>query len=137
MRTMKTSPIKPITPANMHKLALELIDLLHEKDLYGDTIIYVGTKLKIQKDLTNDVLVNPKQRPVTTPHGLVVYETEFDGKIPTEYNNPKTLTVTFEDDLYIVMNQFGKLHDELNNLFSKYSLYLEMGHAWDFSIYPV
>ena len=129
--------MKPITPKSMHALALNLIDLLDGKELYEDAIIYVGTGTKIQKYPAKSLPSDPDLRPVATPKGLTVYESDFKGPLPTEYNNPETLTVTFEDDLYVVINQFGKLHEELNALFAPYGLYLEMGHAWNFSIYPI
>lgn len=129
-----------ITPASMKKLALNTIDFLESKSLYGDlVVIYLGNKQRItatpQHHDTNDL--KPNYTPIKTPAGKVVYLSDWNKQMPTEYHNPDTLTFTFENELYNELNKFGKLHDELNALFSKYGLYLEMGHAWSFSLYKI
>ena len=48
---------------------------------------------------------------------------------------PNILSMSFEGPLYQILN----CHDmfALQNLFSKYGLYYELGDAWNLSAYPI
>lgn len=72
--------------------------------------------------------------------GHTVYAGEFDMALcPCEYNNPDTLTMTFEGPLYHAMNYYigtPSAWDDLNRIFARYGLYHEMGYAWSLTCYP-
>lgn len=69
---------------------------------------------------------------------------EYDDKNPCdyfEYGNPDTLSMSFEGNLYYVMNGYTshscKLEEKFSKLFEKYGLFYELGHAWNLSAYDM
>ena len=54
-----------------------------------------------------------------------------------EYANPKTLSMSFEGPLYQAINYDGYAESDLQKILEQHGYYLELGHAWNFSIYKI
>lgn len=118
----------------MQRLAKEIYDWCQAKGLWGDNIIYFNGKAwgnmptwhgEKGKEIAEDLY-------------------EFEDRNPLdyfEYANPDTLSMSFEGGLNHVLNGYVpgwvKLEDEFNQLFKKYGLYYELGHAWNLSAYRI
>lgn len=116
------------------KLATDIYKFCKRKDLWYDIIIYFNGKAwstfptwgkETGKRLDEDVY-------------------EYENKNPLdyfEYANPETLSMSTEGSLYYVLNGYTpgwvKLEMEFSDLFTKYDLYYEMGHAWNLSTYEI
>lgn len=127
------SATKPVTPENMQKMAIKLIKLLDSLDLFHETTIYAGNK-----QYTDTKIKDPDMREIKTDGNTLYYVKNFDmNQIPVEYNNPKTLTMTFEGSLYDELNHNGstRIYDKINKIFSEYGLYAEQGYAWSLAAY--
>lgn len=137
MTMTETRPIKtkPVTPENMRQMALSVIRYLNRHGMFYNINIYAGgmhysdTKHAGQA-LATDLVKNCE-----------VWAGEADMHAqPCEYNNPDTLTMTFEGPLYHAINYNSghgyKAESELNGIFARYGLYLELGHAWSLSCWP-
>lgn len=131
-RTIKT---KPVTPENMRAMALSVIRYLNRHGMFSDINIYAG-------GMHYSDTKHPGQELNT---GLVknceVWVKESDMRAqPCEYNNPDTLTMTFEGPLYHAINYNSgrgcRAESELDQIFARYGLYLELGHAWSLSCWP-
>lgn len=104
----------------IEKLKDEIIKLLQDHGMWQDVYIYCngkcwGTSDKECKHFRYD----------GEP-----FEFEDDPHRVTEYAGD-ILTMTFEGPLYDALNYGYRFEDTLQNLFNKYGLYYEMGHAWD------
>lgn len=55
-----------------------------------------------------------------------------------EYNNPKTITMTFEGPMYHDIN-YGKckILTQIKKLAKPYNLYPELGYAWSLTLYEI
>ena len=129
-----TNKKKPITPANMEKLAENLIDFFSSKDLFHDVCIYVNNqawksdKYMDDKDLTE----------AYTAKGNKYYiKKNVDIKAQLEYSNPKTISITFEGPLYHVINydDYDFVYKLSNKFLDPYGLYFEQGYAWSMAAY--
>lgn len=125
---------KPITPENMQKMAVRLIKLIDSLGMFHMINIYAGGK-HYTSDYNNK---NPDMQEVKVESDTIYYvqDTNMD-KIPVEYNNPKTLTMTFEGPLYDALNydSTDKTMEKINKIFDEYGLYAEMGYAWSLAAY--
>ena len=121
----------PITPTNMKKLAEEIIDFLTEEELFWDVCIYVDNQAW-QSNKYSGTEVTETQ----TKKGNKYYvKTDVDVTKQLEYNNPKTITMTFEGPLYHMVNEHA-YDQKLDKLFlNKYGLYFEQGYAWSMAAY--
>lgn len=125
--------MKQTKNARMEKLAMELIDLLIEHDMYIDVTIYVNNEMWSATRGRNDIERHtPKQNTF-----FVTDNVDVSKRI--EYANPDTITLTFEGPLYTALNYYDQSHirDRLDKLFLRYHLYAEQGHAWSMALYPV
>ena len=125
--------MKQTKNARMEKLAMELIDLLIEHDMYIDGPSYVNNKvLSPTRDRIDVERLPPKQNSF-----FVTDNVNVTPRI--EYANPDTITLTFEGPLYTALNYYDQSHirDKLDELFLHYHLYAEQGHAWSMALYPV
>lgn len=53
-----------------------------------------------------------------------------------EYNNPETITMTFEGPMYHDVNYgSGKILEQIDKKAKKYGLYSELGYAWSLALY--
>lgn len=137
MTMTETRPIKtkPITPENMRQMALSVIRYLNRYGMFYNINIYAGEMhysdskhhgQSLEKDLVKN---------------CEVWAGEADMHAqPCEYNNPDTLTMTFEGPLYHAINYGSgrgyRAQAELDEIFARYGLYLELGHAWSLSCWP-
>lgn len=70
------------------------------------------------------------------------YQAEIDPNRCFEYNGDY-LSMSFEGELYNALNYgwsseysyLSHVEEQLNNYFSHWGLYFEMGYAWSFSLY--
>lgn len=126
---------KPVNPENMRAMALSVIKYLDRHrmfycvDIYAGGMHYSDSKHPGQ-ELRTDLIKN-----------LEIWAGECDMESqPCEYRNPETLTMTFEGPLYHAMNNgLGRGYrtwTELDEIFARYGLYLELGHAWSLSCWP-
>lgn len=63
-----------------------------------------------------------------------------------EYFNDDTITMTFEGNLYELLNgywdnefndTYQKMYDDFGKIFEKYGLYYELGYAWSLAAYEM
>ena len=116
----------------METLAREIYNWCIAKDLWGDNCIYFNGKAWAswnewhgeQGSQLNERLYEYKNR---------------NPKEYFEFANPETLSMSFEGELYRVLNAYTpgcvKLESEFGKLFEKYGLYFELGHAWNLSAF--
>ena len=69
---------------------------------------------------------------------------EYENKNPRdyfEYANPDTLSMSFEGNLFHVLNGYvsgwTKLEQQFAKLFEKHGFYYELGYAWSLSAYEI
>lgn len=118
----------------MEMLAQDIYDWCIKNDLWGDNCIYFNGKAWASWDEWS----GEKGKKI----GDMLYE--YEDKNPKdyfEYANPDTLSMSFEGALNHVLNGYvhgwTKLEEEFSNLFQKYNVYYEMGHAWNLSAYEI
>lgn len=116
-----------------NKLMLDIIKYLQKKDYFSDINIYTnGHKYSSEKHEGDTEL--------TTRYGTYYDCGEWDVETQIEFNNPKTLTMTFEGPLYHDYNhnyEFQACHAErdITKICDKYGLYPEQGYAWSLACY--
>lgn len=118
----------------MEMLARDIYDWCVKNDFWGDCCIYFNGKAWASWDNWHD------------ENGKKIAENlyEFQDRNPSdyfEYANPDTLSMSFEGQLYHVLNAYTpgwiKLENELIKLFEKHGYFYEMGHAWNLSAYEI
>lgn len=119
---------------NMELLARDIYEWCINNELWGDNIIYFDGKAWSSFSTWSGV----KGRKIAND----LYE--YEDKNPLdyfEYANPKTLSMSFEGPLYYMLNGYiggcTRLEAEFLALFEKYSLYYELGHAWNLAAYKI
>lgn len=119
--------VKKLANKRKEELVIDIIEYLQQHDMFFDINIYANNKR-----FSTDKHKNDESR--TSKHGE--YYVSECTKIPVEYNNPNTVTMTFEGPLYDALNYgSGKTEDELQKIFNKYGLYFELGYAWSLAAY--
>ena len=123
--------VKEITSEKMDALALEIVEFLQKNELFQDVNIYCNNKRISSNVITNGDLIK-------TELGTHYVIGTCNVASVVEFNNPNTITMTFEGPLYQVLN-YGptKTEQAFLKLFSKYGLYYELGYAWSLAAYPV
>lgn len=144
-RNKDKQPIK-LTSTTIRDMAFGLMRYLYDREMFGDTRIYYKPKdiwLAIQGYKPSDQKLHWKE--VQHTYRNRTYKlyliTDIDPKDYFEYNG-NYLSVSFEGALYHVLN-YGETYmpeqrhayDEMQNFFSHYGLYFEMGYAWSLSVY--
>lgn len=136
------------TPANIKKMAEGLIRYLIDRDLFEDTRVYYKYKDKwyaCQPEIfQSDINRGDNWKEINHSHGKKSYkwfEANIDPNRCFEYNGDY-LSMSFEGPLYHAINESWYTGDDhietqLNNYFSHYGLYMEQGHAWNFSLYEI
>ena len=110
-------------------LMIELIEYLQKNELYDMVYIYTNGRM-----YSSDPNKNAEQK--TTRFGPFYDCGEITPS--TKYNNPETITVTFEGSLYDAYNGYiheSTVEEDIQKICDKYGLYPEQGYAWDFSLY--
>lgn len=115
-------------------LAKDIYNWCIKKNLWGDNIIYFNGKAWSSSSEWSGV--NGKEI------GDRLYE--YENKNPRdyfEYANPDTLSMSFEGNLFYVLNGYvsdwTKLEQQFAKLFEKHGFYYEMGYAWSLSAYEI
>ena len=115
-------------------LATDIYNFCKEHHLWGDNCIYFDGKAWASWPDWHGVAGKK------IGDDLYEYENK-DPKRYFEYANPKTLSMSFEGPLYMVLNAYVsgwvKLENEFLKLFEKYGYYYELGHAWNLSAYEL
>ena len=126
--------MKPVTPANMRELAIQLIDYFQEIGCWFDMGIYVDNERWASQGYDSD-----DEKHVTEKGTEYYVEKNVDIKSRLEYSNPDTISMYFEGPLYHLINYED--YDFLNKLEKKfmepYNLYFEQGYAWSATAYQV
>lgn len=118
----------------MEMLAKDIYDWCVENDLWGDNCIYFDGKAWASWSTWSG------EAGKKIADGLYEYENK-NPRDYFEYGNPDTLSMSFEGSLNHVLNAYVRgwirLEHEFSQLFHKYGLYYEMGHAWNLSAYEI
>lgn len=119
-----------ITKKNIEQLAKEIMDFLEKNDLAGDVCIYFNNKrFCSETEILNnsyDVRYAWVKEDNINPHDYFTY---------CAYNH--ILSMSFEGSFYEVLNYSGGIYlNKFNEILSKYSVYYELGDAWNLSVYP-
>lgn len=118
----------------MHALAVEIMQYLCERDMWEDVCIYLNGKRYSSEKPRDDY-------DVMTVTGCKYYVTEdIDVTSYVKYNNPDTITMTFEGALHCALNECGPddtTEEDLQAIFNRYGLYFERGHTWSLALYPI
>ena len=134
------------TSANIRRMAEGLMRYLIDKDLDTDVRVYykqgkTWTCLQSTKYSSD----NDAWMKVEHSHGKKSYtwyeHNDLDPNKFFEYNGDY-LSMSFEGNLYYDLNYAFESGDysteeELNNYFSHWGLYYEMGYAWSLSLYDL
>lgn len=123
------------TKAQMRKMAFEVMQYLHDQDMWREVTLYVNGKA-----LTPYQPINQNPVPIQhTKNGIAYYEIDKDVASQVEYSNPDTLTMTFDGELYSAINDnpSGKTMADLDRIFGRYGLYGEQGYAWSLAAWPI
>lgn len=125
---------KQITPDSMHKLMESILRVLYRHEAAYMVNFYLNNK-HYSTDKHDD-----REGYITHDlgNGRFYYENPnpVDVTQQIEYNNPKTITITFEGPMYHDIN-YGKrrIETEINKLAASYGLYIEYGYAWSLALY--
>ena len=124
------------TRAKSEQCAKQIIDLIIKENLWGDVRVYANGKVwGNENPADNHYHYDQSWDSVfclgeANPHDYVEFASDF-------------LTVTFESDLYEVLNcdwgytMFDRVHDGINDILHKYGKYYEMGYSWSFGAYDI
>lgn len=118
------------------KLLIAIIEYLQKKDFFEEINIYTnGRKYSSTK--------HPGDTVCQTKYGEYYDCGEWDVEKQIEYNNPETLTMTFEGPLYHNYNATSMYpsktnsEEDINNICKKFGLYAEQGYAWSLACYDL
>lgn len=131
-RTDMSKKYSEITPENMEKLAMQLIDYFSKKELFYDMNIYVNNKSYSSDNYDHDAELH------LTDKGTKYYaKNGIDIAKQVEYSNPDTITMTFEGPLYDLINyhDYNFVEKLSKRFFNKYNLYLDQGYAWSMAAF--
>ena len=117
--------------ARNKSLMEDIIKYLYEHDLFEDVCIY-----------TNGHLFSCDKKDGAIPCSIAQYtyydHGEWDVQSQIEYNNPNTVTMTFEGPLYEAYNRYipyAHAEDDIQQIADKYGLYAEQDYAWSLAFY--
>ena len=147
----KIRPKKKPTPAKLKQRAMELSKYLSRNELFGDARIYVRTStIKKNEWLTIQAEPSYKQDAEWKPWSFesrgrkytFYTRTDLDPKSYLDYSG-SYLSMSFEGPLYEALNYgytreycyLKDVEEHLTNFFAHYGLHLELGNAWNFSLY--
>lgn len=119
-----TQKTKNLSAQDIENLAKEVLAFLIENELWYDVSIYFNEK-RIYPDKTNET-------------GYLV-EKDVDPDSMLDYcAHPHILSMIFEGPLYHFLNYTGETSKikEFRDIFYKYNVHYELGHAWTLSCYP-
>lgn len=128
----------PIFQTEMGRIALAIYEWCKSHDLWGDNTIYFDghaiTNSRYWYGSPDEILSEDED-------ARLYYYEDRNPRDYFEYVNPKTLSMSFEGDLYHVLNAYTpgwtKLEDQFRNLLQSFGYYYEMGHAWNLTLYKI
>lgn len=113
------------------QLMEEIIRYLCNHDLFEDVFLYTNGHKYSSNPSANATECS------TYGHKYYDYG-DWDVTQQIEYNNPNTLTMTFEGPLYDVYNgytSYPHAENDIQKIAEKYGLYGEQGYAWSLAFY--
>lgn len=121
-----------LTEKQREQLATEIFNWLVDNELWVDICIYFNGKRWSTDDGGRNFCYNERR----------YFESVADPKDYFEYvNEPNILSMSFEGPLYEVLNGYisgwARLEEQFRQIFEKYGLYYELGHAWNLSAYEI
>lgn len=126
-----------MSEAQNQKLMEDIIDYLEPHELFEDVNIYTNDhKYSSDKPRIADSSVTE----LTTSKGNKYYDYgKWNVTSQVEYNNPDSVTMTFEGDLYDALNYDDKgiVMTKLEQIGKKYGVYPELGHQWSLAFYNI
>lgn len=125
--------LKPVTPENMEKLMLKILKVLVQEEANMMVNFYVNGKHYATDQ-------SPGFIPRSLPDGTLYYEdpSPCDVTKQIEYNNPKTITMTFEGPMYHDINyRSNRIGQAIDRLAAPYGLFSELGFAWSLALYEI
>lgn len=113
------------------ELATEIFQWMNEHEIWIDTAIYFNGKCWSTSNKENTEFKYNEYK---------YFEYEADPKNYFEYvAEPNILSMSFEGDLYYILNGYSygwvTLENDFKNIFKKYGLYFELGNAWNLTCY--
>ena len=122
-----------LTKIKIEEMANEIIDFLKKHNLENDVCIYFNNK-RIAFGNNWD----------SKQEKLIPYEEVKEDICPLNYfkyvNEKHILSMSFEGELYHVLNGYDSYSDKLTSKFSKIfekcGVYYELGNAWNLSCFP-
>ena len=117
--------------SKFENMAKDIYNFCIDNDIWSDCIIYFdGMALSSFSNWNN---VSGKRV------GIELYK--YEDKNPLnyfKYANPDTLSMSFEGELYDIVNDFGcefpGLYNDLNKIFEKYGCWYELGDSWNLTV---
>lgn len=122
---------KPLTTKETENLATEIFNWLVDNELWIDVAIYFNGRRWSTHDKVCDEFCYNERR---------YFEDKADPADYFEYvRKPNVLSMSFEGDLYDVLNGYwGARHEEeFSKILEKYGLYYELGNTWNLSCYEI
>lgn len=113
-----------LTKRQLETLTNEIINFLKKHELFYDISIYCNNK-KYHDGNNGEIEIIDDINPADI----------------VEYNNPDTITMTFEGGFYHIINYDYDMSycdfiiEEFDKILDKYGLYYELGHAWSLALY--
>ena len=128
---MQSKKLTKTEQARNKRLMEEIIRYLCKHDMFIDTCFYTnGRKYSPDKG---------KSGVECSTYGhKYYYHGNWDVTQQIEYNNPNTVTMTFEGPLYMAYNgyiSYPPAEEDIQKIAEKYGLYPEQGHAWSLAFY--
>lgn len=120
-----------LTSKECKRLALDIIKYLQKNELFYDVLLYLN-----DSRYSSNASENAEKQ--HTPYGEYYIEDNIIVSDYVKYNNPETVTMTFEGPLNHELNfGDGKIAEDLNKIAKKYNLYFEQGYSWSLAFYPI
>ena len=122
-----------LTEERRELLATEIFNWLVDHEMWVDVQIYFNGKCWSTSNKDHTEFCYNERR---------YFEYEAEPKDYFEYvREPNILSMSFEGNLYEVLNAYvrgwEKLEEEFRKIFEKYGLYFELGHAWNLTCFEV
>ena len=130
----RTTKTKPVTPENMRKMAMDIMDYLYKVDMFEDVIILVDNEFW----RSNIWLGENAYKKMTTKKGTpYLCRENYDIASHDEHVNPETVTIIIDGSpISKEINGWISGYDKwvyrvFNKKFAyKYGLHFEMPHCW-------
>lgn len=121
-----------MTKEKNEKLMFEIMEYLKKHNMFFDVGFYTNGKMYTNVDGYTRTKGEVKK------HNGIEYVDwgERDVTEYVKYNNPSTVTMTFEGGFYEEFN-YGNGQAFLEGIAEKYGLYPEQGYAWSVTFYEI